>query len=691
MRRTRNGADRAGTGRNTVDRTPSGADRSGPKHTGGRRSDTRRRLQRVLGNGAVATLVEGSGSGPRPGVGRSDSEQEREAEQAAAEVTAASGSGPVVRSLPSRTGDERDGSTRDERAERTGRAPRRAATGRVDRSALPPGGGEPLSASMRSYFEPRFGYDFGGVRVHRGPTARASAVALDAAAYTLGTDVVFGPGRYDPATVSGKRLIAHELAHVVQQGGVPESDDRRNATSEPRVSLSADPSPELRRQPDGSYDRVGDLVTFDPGDPGGETFVSSSAGGARALAVEAGVVEPIERSTADTGETTAESGDTTAEKRTVTVIPQDSSDSSEWKRVTPEKAERIRTAYLEYLTRKLHEVHLLKEFHMSFIGQKYGTDIDTSTVGGMFERGFQQMAHETAELAGGLVSGSMDFEPPPLSIWDDASKYLLNAADAVSGDIIDLSLAGAEYRIACISFEAAKKRFLTFQENTLGTGADTVLTTLEWTRDLSKGVFTGLAAAATGGSSLGIQLSAGALAAGGIEALTRGAEQSSEVVLGVREEYDFGTILKESGKAALIEAVAGLVAGPLAKKFADRFVIQFDLYLRGFDFSSGARYYDEFLAIAKEMGEDQVTYQTIRKAVIGPETGISVGLGFLREFVATGITTGIWRNVIKATMQELARDGVTQEELVDRVVENILKGKVPKEVLVRTFVRVATR
>lgn len=71
--------------------------------------------------------------------------------------------------------------------------------------------------------ESRFGNDFADVRVHTGDQAIASARAVGASAYTLGRDVVFGSGRYTPHTRSGRRLIAHELAHVVQQGqpGIP--------------------------------------------------------------------------------------------------------------------------------------------------------------------------------------------------------------------------------------------------------------------------------------------------------------------------------------------------------------------------------------------------------------------------------------------------------------------------------------
>ncbi len=80
------------------------------------------------------------------------------------------------------------------------------------------GGGEPLPDTVRTFFEPRFGYDFGQVRVHTDSRAAESARTINALAYTVGRDVVLGAGQYAPETNEGKRLLAHELTHVVQQG-----------------------------------------------------------------------------------------------------------------------------------------------------------------------------------------------------------------------------------------------------------------------------------------------------------------------------------------------------------------------------------------------------------------------------------------------------------------------------------------
>lgn len=78
------------------------------------------------------------------------------------------------------------------------------------------GPGQPLEAVTRSFFEPRFGHNLSDIRVHTDARAAASARAVDAQAYTVGSHVVFGVGKYQPGTRGGQGLLAHELAHVLQ-------------------------------------------------------------------------------------------------------------------------------------------------------------------------------------------------------------------------------------------------------------------------------------------------------------------------------------------------------------------------------------------------------------------------------------------------------------------------------------------
>ena len=89
-------------------------------------------------------------------------------------------------------------------------------------SDLAPGVGQPLPESERAFFEPRFGRDFSGVRIHAGGRSAELAQSVSARAYTIGNDVVFGGGEWSPGTTAGRTLLAHELAHIAQQAdGAP--------------------------------------------------------------------------------------------------------------------------------------------------------------------------------------------------------------------------------------------------------------------------------------------------------------------------------------------------------------------------------------------------------------------------------------------------------------------------------------
>jgi hypothetical protein len=96
-------------------------------------------------------------------------------------------------------------------------APGNDASRRSD-SALVPGSGRRVDDEARGFLEPRLGFDLRNVRVFSGAEAAASARALGARAYALGPNVVFGAGQYAPSTPEGLRLLAHELAHVIQDG-----------------------------------------------------------------------------------------------------------------------------------------------------------------------------------------------------------------------------------------------------------------------------------------------------------------------------------------------------------------------------------------------------------------------------------------------------------------------------------------
>jgi hypothetical protein len=115
--------------------------------------------------------------------------------------------------------------------------------------------GHPLDATTRSWMEPRFNYDFSGVRIHTDAHAARSAKEVNALAYTVGRDVVFGPGQYAPGTERGSRLLAHELTHVVQQTS-------SGASAQQTAKAVSDPSDAAEVEADAMADRVmsGDTV-----------------------------------------------------------------------------------------------------------------------------------------------------------------------------------------------------------------------------------------------------------------------------------------------------------------------------------------------------------------------------------------------------------------------------------------------
>jgi hypothetical protein len=126
----------------------------------------------------------------------------------------------------------------------------RSAVNSVPTNAVPPivhdvlnSPGQPLDTGTRAFMEPRFGHDFSSVRVHTDARAAESTRSVNALAYTVGRNVVFGTGQYAPGTSEGQRLLAHELTHVVQQSSAPSSTD---ATIKPGT-------------PGDSYEREADL------------------------------------------------------------------------------------------------------------------------------------------------------------------------------------------------------------------------------------------------------------------------------------------------------------------------------------------------------------------------------------------------------------------------------------------------
>jgi hypothetical protein len=136
--------------------------------------------------------------------------------------------------------------------------------------------GEPLDSNVAATMSVRIGQDFSSVRVHNGAKAADAARSLDALAFTAGRDIVFGAGQYNPASLRGRHILGHELAHVAQQGG---GNGRLRADSAAlQIGRASDPA-------EVDADRVADLLATDKPIPS----VSPRVPALRRLSKEAGI------------------------------------------------------------------------------------------------------------------------------------------------------------------------------------------------------------------------------------------------------------------------------------------------------------------------------------------------------------------------------------------------------------------
>lgn len=181
----------------------------------------------------AALRALGQGAAPAPAlqrklrIGAANDPLEREADRVADRVVRMPAAAIAVAAAPAQVSRKCAACDQDEKL------PKKPAGLQADTDAPPivhdvlRAPGAPLDAATRADMEPRFGHDFGDVRIHRDATAARSARAIDAAAYAVGPHLVFGADQFQPASEAGRALIAHELAHVVQQRAVAPSAIRR--------------------------------------------------------------------------------------------------------------------------------------------------------------------------------------------------------------------------------------------------------------------------------------------------------------------------------------------------------------------------------------------------------------------------------------------------------------------------------
>ncbi len=143
--------------------------------------------------------------------------------------------------------------------------------------------GQALDPSSRTFFEPRFGQDFGHVRVHADGRAARSAQAVNALAYASGPNIVFADGRYSPGSGEGRRLLAHELAHVVQQSAAPSSSFQvqRQPDKDPKETPKETP----KQKPEPKPKPRQDIALLGEGWTGGRELAIVLAHGGRVIRV----------------------------------------------------------------------------------------------------------------------------------------------------------------------------------------------------------------------------------------------------------------------------------------------------------------------------------------------------------------------------------------------------------------------
>ena len=176
------------------------------------------------------------------------------------------------------------------------------------------GSGSSLDSTTRGFFEARLGVDLGHVRIHTGPAAEASSTAVQAHAFTVGSDIVFGRGRYSPTTDSGRRLIAHELAHAVSGPGVDlarQTDDEeersRRAGGDAEAGVDAGQAGEVRVDSGSDATDAGTTTTSTTGTTTAAT-TGTTTGGTTAPTTTATTTTKAAATTTQTVPTTTTSG-----------------------------------------------------------------------------------------------------------------------------------------------------------------------------------------------------------------------------------------------------------------------------------------------------------------------------------------------------------------------------------------------
>jgi Domain of unknown function (DUF4157) len=219
------------------------------------------RMQRTLGNQAIAGLLASGRIQPKLRVSQSGDPDEIAADRMADRVLTSAPSGIVQRKCHC-SGAAPCSKCKKEEPDQI---QRQAAFSHAPPRSVPNdfigslGQGRPIDPPVRAFLEPRFGADFGNVRIYSDADAAKSAEAIQARAFTTGSHIVFNHGEYSPASTGGLRLLSHELAHVLQQTGAKRDGVAAAGSTLQRQGKDPKPSANPNFNPE---DTVGSITVF---------------------------------------------------------------------------------------------------------------------------------------------------------------------------------------------------------------------------------------------------------------------------------------------------------------------------------------------------------------------------------------------------------------------------------------------
>lgn len=320
--------------------------------------------------------------------------------------------------------------------------------------------GEPLDAGTRQFMESRFNYDFSRVRAHTDRRARQSAESVDAQAYTVGQHVVFGTGGPDISSPDGKRLLAHELAHVVQQsrGGTP---------------LGVDGDPALERDADRAAEQA--LVGGRPGQP---NFDRDSTGNA----ISNSVVSVAHRS-----------GIGIARQAKAHGVPPSVVMETRYKVILPEGEQLLTAAeYEHYRQQAISRLRadIKRVTSLAEVGRDSQVDMLKDYQGGV--ESLSDVWNKKKALIGIAADIWANTTPPSINAWNWPKKRAASASQAL--DRGDLAQAAQLMTLAERDYKDALKDWNTYREQTIS-GAEKLQSDLETTRDVSFAIALAAAAA----------------------------------------------------------------------------------------------------------------------------------------------------------------------------------------------------